>query len=366
MDNNKQNIPRALNQGMRRRLQAESQRRTLEAAQQMLESEALDKATQNLAWVTQAQKILDTSKHQPSRLLLAASIALACLLLAGLALGINAPNNVLRLTAQTHSLSFAISQRGGDWQGSRLQLQGNGLTLENIAGLELRGVQHQEGPYNLDLYTADYYLSDVSVRAGTWVDVDYSQGILNLSFKRGSISGTVRIKKAELVLSNERDTLEQSIAEETGEVLHFHSADLGEVPMVLKIGQLKADHPLRLQATDLQFLRPDPPGSAHWVSTLLEGNLTLLLNGRQTHLLEGDQLLFEGFDSERLVISIEQAMLSISADGQADRIRAGPQGYEKDLAPTLLEYLYYQQQLTLFWSALIFLWGLFWSLRNLW
>jgi hypothetical protein len=98
---------------------------------------------------------------------------------------------------------------------------------------------------------------------------------------------------------------------------------------------------------------------------VLQGDLVLLLNEKSQALLEGDHITFEGFESERLVIRPENGVLNISIEGQADQISAGPKGYEKNLAPTLLEYLYYQQQLALFWSAVLFLWGLFWSLRNL-
>jgi len=350
---------------MCRRLKEEAERRTLEAAEQLLHTEEVKKAAHNLAWVAQANRILRASQREPSRLLLAASIAIMCIILAGLALGINAPNNALRLNVQTHSLSFALSERSGQWQGKRLFLQGEGLMLENIAGLELRGIQHDQGPYNLDLYTADYYVSDLNISAGTWVDVDLAQNILSLSFKRGTVSGTLRIKQAELVLSSELDIIEQSITEETGEVLQFQSAKLGEVPLVLKIDQVSSVRPVNLQATELQFLRPDPPGSLRWVSTILKGDLMLLLNEKSTRLLEGDHITFEDLESERLLISPKDGVLNVSVEGQADQISAGPKGYEKNLAPTLLEYFYYQQQLALFWSAVIFLWGLFWSLRNL-
>lgn len=358
--------PPKLDSHMRRRLKQEAERRTLEAAEQLLHREDIKKAAHNLAWVAQANRILETYKREPSRLRLAASIALLCIVLAGLALGINAPNNALRLTVQTHSLSFALSERGGDWQGKRLLLQGEGLMLENIAGLELRGVQHDQGPYNLDLYAADYYVSDLNISAGTWVDVDLEQNILSLAFKRGNVSGTLRIKQAELVLSSELDIIEQSIAEETGEVLQFQSADLGEVPLVLKIDHIQTDRAISLQATELQFLRPDPPASLRWISTVLQGDLVLLLNEKTKPLLAGDHISFEDFESERLLINPENGVLNINVEGQADQISAGPKGYEQDLAPTLLEYLYYQQQLALFWSAVLFLWGLFWSLRNLW
>ncbi len=351
----------------RRQLQQEAERRTLEAAQQLLRREDIKQAAHNLAWVAQARKILQQSERPPSRLLFAAGIAMLCMVLAGLAVGINAPSNALRMNVNTHSLSFAISERSGDWQGKHLSLNGTGLSLENVQAIALSGEQYQAGPYTLDLYEADYYLSDLHISAGTWVDVDLDREILSLSFKQGTVSGTLRVKKAELVLSGKEDEQEQSIDEMTGEVLTFRSASLSELPLVLKIDQVHTSRSISLQATQLQFLRPDVPSSVRWVSTILQGDLTLLLNERQTELLEGDLVLFDSFESERLVITPHaDNTLHITAEGQSDGIRAGPQGYEKNLTPTLLEYLYYQQQLTLFWSAVLFLWGLFWSLRNLW
>ena len=82
--------------------------------------------------------------------------------------------------------------------------------------------------------------------------------------------------------------------------------------------------------------------------------------------MDGDQLIASGVHSTRFEIASDKHGFKIIFQGTVKEIKAGPSGFEQDLLPTWLEYLYHQEQLAFFWSVIVFLWGVFWGLRNFW
>jgi hypothetical protein len=44
--------------------------------------------------------------------------------------------------------------------------------------------------------------------------------------------------------------------------------------------------------------------------------------------------------------------------------KIGPKGFEKNLAPSLLEYFYHHQRFGFFWGVVAFLWGILWGLKE--
>lgn len=82
--------------------------------------------------------------------------------------------------------------------------------------------------------------------------------------------------------------------------------------------------------------------------------------------MDGDQLIVSGVNSTLLEIASDELGFKIIFQGTIKEIKAGPSGFEQNLMPTWLEYLYHHEQLAFFWSVVVFLWGLFWGLRNFW
>ena len=56
--------------------------------------------------------------------------------------------------------------------------------------------------------------------------------------------------------------------------------------------------------------------------------------------------------------------LQVRFEGVARDIFLGPEGFRRSLAPSLLEYFYHQKRLGFAWTAVVFFWGLLWSLRK--
>jgi hypothetical protein len=94
------------------------------------------------------------------------------------------------------------------------------------------------------------------------------------------------------------------------------------------------------------------------VSTIESGSLVLDDVSRTVDVHNGDRLILQGVDGWITEFSIENGTLELFFKGTVKEIRAGPRGSEKDLSPSLLEYVFSNQPVALFFGSVVFLWGL--------
>jgi len=68
--------------------------------------------------------------------------------------------------------------------------------------------------------------------------------------------------------------------------------------------------------------------------------------------------------TRRLRLSKSQNGMMVFLEGSVSRVSAGPRGFEKNLKPTFLAYLYHQEPLAIVGSVVAFLFALIWRIRN--
>ena len=121
-----------------------------------------------------------------------------------------------------------------------------------------------------------------------------------------------------------------------------------------------------LRVQGLKFAREtsDQPGTQIFVSAVTGGKVLLSDISETVELQSGEPLSLEGVTGRITRVQIKDR-IDVRFEGVAKEISVGPEGFERDLAPNLLQYLYHKQRLPFFWSAVTFLWGLLWSLRKL-
>jgi len=56
--------------------------------------------------------------------------------------------------------------------------------------------------------------------------------------------------------------------------------------------------------------------------------------------------------------------INVFFEGQVEKIVSGPKGFEKNLSPSLLEYLYHQAKFGFLLGSVAFLWGIFWRFKK--
>jgi hypothetical protein len=77
----------------------------------------------------------------------------------------------------------------------------------------------------------------------------------------------------------------------------------------------------------------------------------------------GEWLKLEALSGRLTQLNIGEK-IKIQFEGRAKAIQIGPQGFERNLEPNWLTYLYNQEKLVFIWSAFLFIWGILWSIRK--
>jgi hypothetical protein len=110
-------------------------------------------------------------------------------------------------------------------------------------------------------------------------------------------------------------------------------------------------------------VRSTGPGEQYFESAIKKGTVTLLDIASSENLEERDNLSLEGLESKRFKIWSD-GNLQVQIEGTVKKIAAGPEGFEKNLSPSLLQFMREQKPMTFFWSAVLFLWGLLWGAKK--
>ena len=106
----------------------------------------------------------------------------------------------------------------------------------------------------------------------------------------------------------------------------------------------------------------DPPGSGNFKSALWQGDIILYDIRKKISLLQNENLFAEFKKSRQADLIFKDDKFIIRLHGSALKLSGGFDSFSTNFKPTLLEYLYNNQRLALFWSAIVFLFGIIWSL----
>jgi hypothetical protein len=96
----------------------------------------------------------------------------------------------------------------------------------------------------------------------------------------------------------------------------------------------------------------------------MQGMLTLHDVSEIITLREKERLSVTGVDGRVVELRAHDA-INLIFEGTARTIDIGPTGFERHLTPTYLAYLYHQKPLAFFWGAVVFCWGVLWSIRKM-
>lgn len=363
--------PPILTRDARRRLRLEAERRIGEAARR-LQMDDPEAAGGHLAWAQQAEEVLIASKRPLRKLYGAALVALACILLAGLALWLRTGNAPVILQVELHDLTLQLVD-DRPWVTDDLEIAAQRIRLSNLQNLDASGLG-LHGPVSSMAFNMDVsqrgemlLLQELSASAGTRLLL-HSTDYPRFDVKDGVLGGRIAANHVQLVLKGADGSKQYPIQGPVPETLTFTTRRSGVDPAQL---MLESKAPWRidgLAVKELVFRREEPPGSGRWVSTLLSGSIRLLETNKEITLHADDWLRLGRVEGHRLAIEFNPEKpdrFALLFHGTVETVETGPPGFIRNLAPTWLAYLYHQQSLALFWSAGVFLWGMLWSVRTL-
>lgn len=187
------------------------------------------------------------------------------------------------------------------------------------------------------------------------------------------IDGELLVRPGALVSAGEADRPAIAgvrLAGDALDVVSFGCDGCQEAPLRFDLAEVEPFAFGNVPVSQLGFAveRVQSDGTTYFTSGLRAGSIRVLDADRVEAIQPGDSLQVEIGAARRFQIgrAAQQDTLSLVYEGTLKRLALGPLGAERDLSPSVLEFLYRQKALTLLWGAAVFLWGLFTAGRRLW
>ncbi len=362
-----------INKEIIKRLDSKRDQQIEEAARQLLEKGDLKSAKEKLEWVETSSKLLSSIKRPHIRLIWSTIIAFICLLIGGLAWTLHIPTTKISLELITENASMIL---GKEWSSNH-QFITDELYINNIVYLSIPGVNfhksvnHEDEPFAINLKGKEIIVNELILRNDAEIELNLNGNQLKLFVKSSPVTGKIFVQHADLKIEFWEESIIKQINSEIPETISFRSAKTVADPVLFEL-ENKENWRLRdLNIRDIGFLEEYPPGSGKFESLIQSGKVALPEIGFTRDLRTADRLILNGMKNSRLEISKDDNKIKIFFEGSVNKILVGPNGVEKNLAPTYLEYLYHQKKLAFFWGIVVFLWGMLFfvidllSIRNM-
>lgn len=302
-------------------------------------------------------------------------VALACITAVGASwvgtidqLGIRT-GVVLALNAET--ASFLMDS---DWAlPGRIRLEGQELRIER-ASLKLSDPALAFGSLgdNARLHVesnSELTLQRLALKSGTEFTLQMADGDKVTLYAVGAgASGEILINGTSTLEWSEGNAPHQSrtFSLEIPETITFSISGQLTVPARIEFQPTASPVLHNLYVSRLRFGREVAMiyGQPGFVSTIQSGQVRLLDVDQIYDLFPGDGLILHDLKGR-----VRQAQIggpiSIDLEGTVKQLSVGPRGQERDVTPSVLSYVYHNQQLAFLFSAASFIWGLLWSFRRL-
>lgn len=356
---------------VRKRIQQRHQMELQEIVSRLLENPQADVAEGLRRLETYTQVLTFLQPRVSREALLSVLVAVLSIGIVGLLWSIRVAETRITLKVQSASLAFQLAQPWS-WRGT-LPLDSRLVTLEALTTVESPALfprlASPQGDTWLHMTGGKAALVALHLAQHGIVEFDRKNDTaLEIYTRSAPVSGQLTVRGAAHLkagLSTTAVSLDTHTALEIPETISFSAGGTGAVPVKIR---LHPQEPLVLQhvhVRELRFARemPSEAGEITFVPTIISGTLTLHDVSNSVTLREGEPLTLTGIQG-RLVQLRTESPFTLQFEGTAQQVRIGPPNAQGDLAPSLLRYYYHQEPLTFFWSAVVFVWGVLWSIRQ--
>lgn len=347
-------------------LNVEKMRRSKQAAINMLTDGNPKDVKDDLNWIKAYSQIIDIGKNQ-NRLRLSVIVALACLTIASLSWSVNIPSTFISFELQTSNVTILLND---NWS-SRQPFYPESAFVNKVVNVEmpwfddLNNKDSDTEEMTIEVKGNKFSVEDISLSSGAKVDLSSTGHNLIFRIKDSTVMGEILIEQAYIKIGKETNNF--ALKDDPPETLSFQTSESSAYPV--NLGLIFNDQNLwtirGIKLKEASFSIEYPIDTGNFESAILFGKVILPHTNKTVDLLRGDNLIIEDIKSRRFVLTKADNGILVTFEGSVSNIHAGPSGYEKNLMPTYLDFIYHQKRLVFFWSIVGFLWGLFWSVRNL-
>jgi hypothetical protein len=360
-----------MSEGLRQRLEAKREEAINEAVERLLVDDNAE-VRKIIRRVEVYSRLLAAIKPPRSReWIWAVIVAVLCLSVGGLLWSFQITRTKITLHLTSDAVELKLSAPWS-WSGD-LPLETSLVQLEALSVLEasLLGstVESSRSDVSVAIKDGSVSLKRLGLERNGVLTVERTaNGHIDL-YSRGAKLWGLFIVLGSVHLSVESEItdprLERHFDLAIPESIAFQAKGDTAVPTRIKVRPREPWALRELQVQDLGFMRETPaePGAIVFMSAITQGTLTLHDSSETVVLREKDRLILTGLKGRVVELKVRDA-IDLIFEGMAKRILIGPNGFEQNLAPTYLTYIYHQKPLAFFWGAVVFCWGVLWSVRR--
>jgi hypothetical protein len=298
-------------------------------------------------------------------------VALICVTVAGLVWTIRIPETNIILNIKTSAVDMDLSEawiwKSDQARLSRIRIEGLSEVKVPTEGLFINSIK---GNPRIKVDEGNIKLVRLSLKENSSLLIENGADCFTQVYAKGiQIQGEFEIQGNLLiqVSSNEGEKKFENQSIFVGpETISFYGDNNIAVPAHLSLCPKRsfAIGGLKIKHLSFSIDRSDSPGAEEFVSSILEGKLELSDISKTVSIDEGVPLTLKDASGlvTKLLIGDE---LSTRFMGKAKSVQLGFKDFDRNLTPTYLEYFYHKQRIKLYWSALVLLWGLLWSMQKI-
>ena len=345
--------------------------REVEAKLQKQDEDNIESLLEKISIYNAILKSIPDPKRRQKNMILATVIWLLCVSLVGLAWGkrLGHTNIVLQLESQALALELLEPLV---WSEG-IAVVPDKVSVERMDVLQLTGTSSFDlsGKVSGEMSGGNIRLAAFKQSPGGELLIRTISGELmaisskNADFSgRFTLSGETRISAKR---STERSASQYSIASSIGpESLIFQSQQGGAIPSVLRFSTDKELllQDLKIKGLSFAFRKPMATAESEFICGIRSGAIFLSEISETLDLRETDQLSLKGVVGRLTEVRVKDN-IKLRFEGKVAQILKGTGDFTQDLRPSYLQYIYHQQPLTMFFSAVTFLWGIAWSAKTL-
>ncbi|MBD3287525.1 hypothetical protein GF337_01865 [candidate division KSB1 bacterium] len=344
------------------RLKSERRKRFKNSVKSLLDGKT-DFAKENIEWINLSTELISKSTER-RYFQWALIIGVVCLIIISLGFTMHVRTSQVSIEIIASGVSFSFSE---DWR-SEQPLIGDTFYINKVKTVHsslIPQIYHSSQPGTLELSGNNIELKNLSFSKLGYIEIQKQRDNLILDVKNSHVSGRFSLRTGIITINDDLDTLH--IPERRPKLVYTFQTDsvTGIADNVhLDIGNLEKLDMNNLNISEVMFQMENPPGSGRFESTIHHGNIHLFDTKEEINILENEKLFIKAVDCRQTSLYLTDNKIGFKFIGTINRLSGGFQNISKDYKPTYLEYFYHNQQLALFWSALVFLFGIIWSIKN--
>jgi hypothetical protein len=357
--------------GLRRRIEAQRQTELQDVVSRLADNPSAD-VTEPLRRLKTYTEVLAYLQPRVSReTIISVCVAVISIGLAGLLWGLPVPETQITVKVESGTVALKLA-RPWSWSGD-LPLDSSAVTLEALTTITAPELFPQltsaRGDAWIHITGGDAALVGLQVKQDGILELESAHNEpLDIYARGAALSGQLTIgdtirMKAGMAMDHPGVETERHLA--IPETIAFHAEGKGAVPVRLRLRPREPWLLRNLYIQELRFTRqiPAAAGDIAFISTIKKGTVTLHDVAASITLQENEPLTLRGVRG-RLVELRGNDTLTLQFEGTVQKLFTGPADAQVNLAPSLLKYYYHQEPLTFFWSAVVFIWGILWSIRK--